>query len=233
MNKKLQIPKHAQLLPGKKSLEGLRFVVSELATRKLWIVVFKASEWMSCTGLNHPGPSRTMSLSFTNPENEWIRPRTQPAFFRGYASFGGSRISMFVLPCSNDVEAMTCEAFKTTWSIKSRPFCNWKVSFCVSSIDHPIWAQTQAHHPCVYSNIPCVFAVFFCPSKRHSQQNSMQKPHDPSCKFQVVSPTHRLRTTHFSGKTIKIIIAPKGHLRRSWPQLGTIMEDLCVSGSSW
>lgn len=106
MNKKLQIPKHAQLLPGKKFLEGLRFVVSELATRKLWIVVFKASEWMSCTGLNHPGPSRTMSLSFTNPENEWIRPRTQPAFFRGYASFGGSRISMFVLPLS-DVEAMT------------------------------------------------------------------------------------------------------------------------------
>lgn len=70
---------------------------------------------------------------------------------------------------------------------------------------------------------------YFCRSKRYSQQNSMQKPDDPSSKFQAVSPTHRLRTTHFSGKIIKIIIAPKGHLRRSWPQLGTIMEDLCVS----
>ena len=141
--------------------------------------------------------------------------RTQPAFFRGYVSFGGSRISIFVLPLFQRCRSNDCEAFKPFQEAENPGLFVIERSLSVS-LPSTIPSELRHKHTTrVFTVTYRVCLRYFCRSKRYSQQNSMQKPDDPSSKFQVVSPTHRLRTTHFSGKIIKIIIAPKGHLRRS------------------
>ena len=120
---------------------------------------------------------------------------------------------------------------KTTWSINSELLFVIERSLSASlpstipSADTSTCGVLQEHTVCVY--------LFFRP--RYSVKTCQKKQIQSKLQISNSQTSQALRTTHFFGNVVEIIISPKGHLRRSAPQiLGSESSEQCQqTPQSW